>query len=125
MKKRILVVDDDAVVRTSCERILASEGHQVTAVTGADHAVSLLERDASYDLLIVDIKMPLRDGYSLMQEVKRRWPFIPIVVTSGYPTSDTIVRSRELGAVGFVPKPFSPAEMLDALNRISHREDEA
>ncbi len=111
---RILVVDDDRIVLESCRRILEPEGHEVVEAASAREALHAFEACAQ-DLLLVDVKMPVRDGFSLMDEVLRRWPGTRIVVMSGYPTAETVSDGLALGAVDFIAKPFSPDELIQVV----------
>lgn len=119
----ILVVDDEPIVLDSCRLILEAEGYVVDLVQSVDEAIEALRRD-SYILLLVDVKMPVRDGMSLMREVKENWPEIPIVVMSGYPTRETIIAVAEIGAARFIPKPFTPDELLEVVRQFMQKEEE-
>jgi DNA-binding NtrC family response regulator len=113
----ILVVDDDTIVIISCRRILETEGFEVTTVPGADEALARLKKD-SYDLLLIDVKMPKHDGLFLMREIRRDLPRIPIVVMSGYPTPETIADVMQAGATQFIPKPFKPDELTRLIHQV-------
>jgi DNA-binding NtrC family response regulator len=113
----ILVVDDDAIVIKSCKRILEAEGFEVFTVPGADKALEAL-KNSDFDILLIDVKMPGRDGMYLMREIKRNWPEIPTVVMSGYPTPETITEVLQLGATLFIPKPFKPDELVKSVRQV-------
>jgi len=121
---RILVVDDDAIVIKSCRRILEAEGFEVITVPSADEALEKI-RTLDFDLLLMDVKMPKHDGIFLMREINKNWPDVPIIVMSGYPTSETITDVFKLGAVHFIPKPFRPDELMksirQAIQKMSHK----
>jgi len=112
----ILVVDDDAIVIKSCRRILESEGYEVSTAPGADQALEMM-RTSDYDLLLIDVKMPKRDGMYLMREIKKNWPEIPTIIMTGYPTSETIAEVLKLGATLFIPKPFRPDELIKSIRQ--------
>jgi DNA-binding NtrC family response regulator len=112
----ILVVDDDAIVIKSCRRILEAEGYEVFAAPGADQALEML-KTSDYDLLLIDVKMPKRDGMYLMREIKKNWPEIPTIIMTGYPTSETIAEVLKLGATLFIPKPFRPDELIKSVRQ--------
>jgi DNA-binding NtrC family response regulator len=114
----ILVVDDDQVVLESCRRILETEGITSTLATNVRDALTTLENE-TFDLILVDIKMPEEDGLSLIHQVKENDVRIPILVMSGYPTSETIDTSITEGARDFIPKPFTPDELLDTIKKIT------
>jgi DNA-binding NtrC family response regulator len=113
---KILVVDDDAIVIKSCKRILEAEGFEVSSVPGADNALEAM-KTSDFDLLLIDIKMPKRDGMYLMREIKKNWPEIPTIVMSGYPTPETITEVLKLGANLFIPKPFRPDELVKSIRQ--------
>jgi two-component system response regulator HydG len=66
----------------------------------------------------MDVKMPKRDGLSLMREIKKNWPDVPIIVMSGYPTPETVADVLKLGANQFIPKPFRPDELTKAVHQV-------
>jgi DNA-binding NtrC family response regulator len=114
---RILIVDDEGIVLSSCRRILESEGYEVLMAGSVDEALRCL--DASDDvlpsLLLVDVKMPVHDGIYLIQRVKSEYADLPIVVMSGYPTEETVLNAEHFGAATFIAKPFTPEELLDTV----------
>ena len=114
---KILVVDDDAIVIKSCRRILEAEGFEVSTVPSADEALEAI-KNSDFDLLLIDVKMPKRDGMYLMREIKKNWPEIPIIVMSGYPTPETIAEVLKLGATLFIPKPFRPDELMKSVRQV-------
>lgn len=114
MSGNILVVDDEAIVLKSCERILASEGFSVDTATNARNALSLLEKNF-YDLVITDIKMPEMDGIEFMKEVRKRNPDINIIVITGYPSQESIKAALSLRIIDYLPKPFSPNHLLEVV----------
>ena len=114
---KILVVDDDAIVVKSCKRILEAEGFEVITVPSADDALATVKK-YDFDLLLIDVKMPKRDGMYLMREVKKDLPEIPIIVMSGYPTPETVADVLKLGATQFIPKPFRPDELIKSVRQV-------
>jgi DNA-binding NtrC family response regulator len=114
---KILVVDDDVIVIKSCRRILEAEGFEVSSVPGADQALEAI-RTSDFDLFLIDVKMPKRDGMYLMREIKNNWPEIPTIVMSGYPTPETIAEMLRLGATRFIPKPFRPDELIKSIRQV-------
>jgi len=114
---KILVVDDDAIVIRSCKRILEAEGFEVSAVPSADSALETM-KTSDFDLLLIDVKMPKRDGMYLMREIKKNWSEIPTIIMSGYPTPETIAEVLRLGANLFIPKPFRPDELVKSVRQV-------
>ncbi|MFX1553125.1 MAG: response regulator [Promethearchaeota archaeon] len=119
---KILVVDDDPIVLDSCRLVLGAEGFDIASVPSADKALETMEND-DFDLLLVDVKMPEHDGIYLMQEIEKKWPQIPIVVMSGYPTPETIANGMKMGAAKFIPKPFTPDELLETVRQVIGKEE--
>ncbi|NVL92885.1 MAG: response regulator [Desulfobacterales bacterium] len=114
---KILVVDDEQVVLYSCKRVLEAEGFEVCLVPSAGKALEVLKREG-FDLLLIDVKMPEHDGMYLIQEVKKKWPAVPMVVMSGYDTPETIEEAARVGAAVFITKPFTPDELLATVRRV-------
>jgi DNA-binding NtrC family response regulator len=119
---KILVVDDEPIVLDSCKLILEAEDYDVELVPSVDEAVEALKK-SDFGLLLVDVKMPVRDGMSLMREVKENWPEMPIVVMSGYPTRETVAAVAEIGASKFIPKPFTPDELCEIVRQFTQKEE--
>jgi len=112
---RILVVDDELGVREGCRKILASEGYDVvTAGDGKAGLEQFIER-GPFDALLVDLQMPRMSGLELMQEIRARNPdIVPIIITA-HATLDTAVEGTRQGAYSYIPKPFTPDELLLAI----------
>ena len=89
---KVLVVDDDQIVLDSCKHVLEAEGFEVCLVPSADKALEAME-DGGFGLLLIDVKMPERDGIYLIEEIKRKWLEVPVIVMSGYATPETIADS--------------------------------
>jgi DNA-binding response OmpR family regulator len=115
---RVLVVDDESIVLKSCRLVLEDEGWEMISASSVAEALSILE-SITPDLLLVDVKMPVHDGMYLMRKVREKRPGIPIIVMSGYATSDTIKEAEGLGAAIFLPKPFTPDELAAALRSVA------
>lgn len=111
---RVLVVDDDPIVLASCKRVLEAEGFSVVAVTSVDQAIEEAVAQG-FDLIITDIKMPDRDGLQLMKKVSEWRKRTPVIAMSGYPTPESVQSSLTSGASVFLPKPFTPEELIAAL----------
>ena len=104
----ILVVDDEAEIRSSLEEILREEGYGVAGAGSAEDAMTLL-RDAPYDVILLDIWLPGRDGLETLAEISQ-WPLETrpeVVMISGHGTIETAVKATKLGAYDFLEKPLS------------------
>ncbi len=114
--EKILVVDDEEMIRDLCYHILTAEGYQVTAAPNGIAALEELRRSDS-DLLITDIKMPGMDGLELFERVKQLDLDIVTIFITGHGTLDTAIESLMRGVDGFVLKPFTQEELLSAVER--------
>jgi two-component system nitrogen regulation response regulator NtrX len=104
----ILVVDDEAEIRSSLEEILREEDYGVAGAADAEEAVTLL-RDVPYDVVLLDIWLPGRDGLELLAQI-REWPAETrpeVVMISGHGTIEAAVKATKLGAYDFLEKPLS------------------
>jgi len=113
---KMLVVDDELIVIRSCEAVLKSEGYNVEGLLSAKDAILKMEQHP-YDLVFTDLKMPEVDGITLIKWMKQKRPDTGIVIITGYPSQDTIKDALELGIIDYVPKPFTPAVLLDVTKR--------
>jgi DNA-binding NtrC family response regulator len=109
---KVLVVDDEADIRALIQEILSEEGYGVTVAANAEEARSA-RRNASFDLILLDIWMPDTDGITLLREWSDEGDLkCPVVIMSGHGTVDTAVEATRLGAHDFVEKPLSLAKLL-------------
>jgi len=107
---RILVVDDEEIVIRSCLRIFADGRYEVEAVrSGAEALTKIGERD--YDVVILDIMMPKMDGLKVLEGIKKRRPGVEVIMVTGLSQTESALRSRQLGAFDYLPKPFGPDEL--------------
>jgi CheY-like chemotaxis protein len=115
----ILVVDDDAGVRRSVERVLQSRGHQVLlAADGGEGLRTWRERGA--DLVVLDIHMPNTDGIEVLVQLRGLAPRLPVIVISGGVQTrnlDLLADAKLLGASAVLQKPFTLDEILGAVDR--------
>ncbi len=108
----VLVVDDEADIRTLIKDILTDEGYEVTNAGDATEARAA-RQDGKFDLILLDIWMPDTDGISLLREWSEQGDLdCPVVIMSGHGTVDTAVEATRLGAFDFVEKPLSIAKLL-------------
>ena len=117
---KILVIDDEGIVLESCKRVLEPEGIFVSLAKSADEALSKIDEE-EYSLLLMDLKMPVHDGIYFIKELKQKNKAIPIIVMSGYSTQETIAEADMMGANMFLPKPFTPEELIDAVRKTIKR----
>ena len=100
-KKKILVIDDEAIVRVSCQRVLTPEGYDVIVTSKGSDAIEILEKD-KFDLVLTDLKMPDMDGLEVLKKIKSRWPDMIVIILTGYSTISTAVQAIKLGAYEYI-----------------------
>ena len=108
---RILVVDDEAAIRRSLSGILSDEGYEAALAEDGERALAAV-RERTPDAVLLDIAMPGRDGTSVLEELRRTQPALPVVMMSGHGTIETAVRATQLGAFDFIEKPLSLEKLL-------------
>jgi DNA-binding NarL/FixJ family response regulator len=117
---KFLVVDDHTLVRDALSSVLRQLKNDalVSPVSTCGQAMQLLEETADFDLVLLDLALPDRDGFSLLAELRNRHPTLPVVVLSASQERKDVVRALDLGAVGFIPKTTSREIMLSALQLV-------
>jgi DNA-binding NtrC family response regulator len=121
-KGRVLIIDDEDIVRISCQRILVPEGYEVKTTKSAAEGLGLLAQDA-VDVVLTDLKMPDIDGMQVLKKVKEEWPDIEVIMITGYQTINTAVEAIKLGAFDYIENPFTPGAIVEAIDKaISHRQ---
>jgi two-component system, cell cycle sensor histidine kinase and response regulator CckA len=116
--ERVLLVEDEAVVRTVVERTLQRAGYTVVVATSGDDALELTERDSRFDLLISDVVMPGVSGWELGKRLRARWPNLRILYMSGY--TEDVMNADGVAGLGapFLQKPFLPVDLLAAVRKL-------
>ena len=104
-KLKVLVIDDKKIIGNLFEFTLGYKGHFIKWVDNADDAIDTVRRE-SFDIAFVDIVMPDRDGITVLKQIKSLAPQLPVVMMSGYSVEERKDRSKELGAVSCLKKPF-------------------
>ncbi|MGB7156745.1 MAG: sigma-54 dependent transcriptional regulator [Tepidisphaeraceae bacterium] len=113
---RILVVDDQDMMRDSLAATLVREGHEVIAATDGAGAVARLSA-GRFDLMITDLKMPKMTGIELLAEAKKLRPEMPVVLMTAFATVSTAVEAMKLGAYDYIQKPFDGEEIKHLVDR--------
>ena len=119
--KRILVVDDEENMRHMLSLLLSREGY---AVESAENGAEALQRVAEgpYDLILCDLKMPVMDGLSFLDECGARGVDATVIMMSAYGTLDTAIEAMKRGAYDYISKPFKPDEVILTLRKAEERE---
>jgi DNA-binding NtrC family response regulator len=114
--KKILVVDDEAVVCESCRRILIREGYLVDTCSDSRTGLRLAEL-TPYDLVLLDLRMPIVDGVRFLERLREVHPEVPVVIITGHMAEASSRAAERLGKCEYVAKPFTPEEITAAVQR--------
>ncbi|MEN8171912.1 MAG: response regulator [Chloroflexota bacterium] len=109
-KPKILIIDDEEIVRDSCIHILAKNNYEVATAQNGEEGLELLQ-EFNPDLALVDLKMPGLSGYEVLEKIRALDPNIVTIVITGFATVDSAVESMKKGTFDFLPKPFKPDEL--------------
>ena len=121
---RILVVDDEPDILLFVRICLNAAGHKTVLAADGERALEQLQRE-SVDLVLLDVCMPVMDGWSVLEAINARDDqSTRVVVMSGRPAPGDLRRAFELGAADYVRKPFLPQQLLDAVNTVLGRTEE-
>jgi PAS domain S-box-containing protein len=116
---RILVVDDERVVRNLARTVLERVGFQVLTADSGEKALSIYRREGSaIDLVLLDYSMPRMNGVQALKELARLDPDVCVIFCSGYHTDDQVDQMLAAGARAFVPKPYRPRDIVQAIRRV-------
>ena len=114
-KTKILVVDDEEVVRLSHIRTLASIHCNVEVVKSGAEALRVMEQRPA-DVVLLDLRMPGMDGMAVLKAIKQNWPETEVVIITGYPNIETAKEAVRLGAYDYLAKPLGPDEVISVAN---------
>jgi len=114
--EKIMVVDDEMGICQNVEKILKKNKFEVTRAQSAQEAMEKMAKE-SFSLLISDIVMPGMNGLELLKLVKKEWPLTKAVMMTAYASTDTAMKAIRLGALDYIPKPFTPDELRNTVDR--------
>ena len=116
-KIRVLVIDDEAIIRMSCKRALPSDEYDVDIVDSGEAGIALFDNHP-YDIVLVDLKMPGMDGLQVLETIKKKNSRQKVIIMTGYNTAELIVESLSSGASHFIEKPFAPDLLHDRIREV-------
>ncbi len=118
---KILVVDDEKVVRDGCHRVLTGKGYKEVflAENGQQAMETLAEKPV--DIILLDLKMPVMSGEEVLEKTSVEYPEIPVIIITGHGTIDTAVECMKKGAYDFITKPFQIDQFLLVINRAADK----
>lgn len=113
--RKVLVVDDEEIVRLSHMRTLAGQSCNVEAARGVEEALEKMQAGQA-DVVLLDLRMPDMDGLAGLKAIKERWPETEVVIITGYPSVYTAREAVRLGAFDYLVKPVAPDEVIAVAN---------
>lgn len=124
---RILLIDDEESVLRALSLLLNALGHSVVSHNVPEDAVAYLQSNPAekLDLVICDLRMPGMNGLEVLSTVRDLQPDLPFVLVSGHATEEDVSKAEELGASGFLSKPFSGPQLTELIGNLASREPAA
>jgi DNA-binding NtrC family response regulator len=116
-KNKILVVDDDDLLRPSLARRLNDTGYDISEAVNGEEAIKILE-SRYFDLILLDLTMPKVSGYDVLRFVKEKHPTTKVIMLTGFSELKNAIESKKLGAEDFVSKPFDFNDLLTTVDRV-------
>lgn len=117
---RILIVDDEAVVRDSLCKWFKGAGYSAETAAGSRKALEAIQ-EKDFDVALIDIKMPGMDGVELQDRLRQADPELAVIIMTGYASVETAVRAMKQGAYEFITKPIDPDELLQLVANVLER----
>ena len=117
---RILVVDDEMIVREALSNYLREDGYEAVAVETGEEALKKVEGER-WNVLFVDLKMPGMDGLAVLREVKKITSDLPVIIITAYASIDSAVQAMKDGAYDYIVKPFSSKELIARMHAVLRR----
>lgn len=113
-KIKVLVIDDKKIIGDLFDFTLGYSGHEIKVINDPNEALEAVKKEP-FDIAFIDIVMPGKDGVSVLEQIKKIVPNLPVVMMSGYSVDDKRTRAQELGAVACLKKPFEMDDVRQAV----------
>jgi PAS domain S-box-containing protein len=110
LKTKILVIDDEKIIRNGCNEVLTQDGYDVILAENGELGLEMIEK-AHFDVILLDLMMPGLSGFDVLSHVKALHPDTSIIIITGYATIENSIEAMKKGAFDFIPKPFSPDQL--------------
>ena len=122
-RRRVVVAEDDSMIRMDVVEMLSSEGYDVVGEAADGRRAVELTREHEPDLVLMDVKMPVLDGISAAEEIAAE-RVAPVVLLTAFSQKELVERAREAGAMAYVVKPYTAADLIPAIEIAVSRFDE-
>jgi len=110
-KPKVLIVDDEKGLRIGAQRLLEMEGYEVTTAENGTEGIKY-GTENEFDIAVIDLKMPDIDGLEVLKKIRKKFPYTVCFIATAYASYETAVEATRLGAHSYIPKPFSPEELI-------------
>lgn len=110
-KPKVLIVDDEKGLRIGAQRLLEMEGYEVTTAENGTEGIKF-GTENEFDIAVIDLKMPDIDGLEVLRKIRKKFPYTVCFIATAYASYETAVEATRLGAHSYIPKPFSPEELI-------------
>jgi len=121
MMNSVLIVEDEKHLADGLRYNLKAEGYNVETVGTAEEALSLFDRQRSYDVMVLDVMLPGMDGFALATRLRSQGQFVPILMLTARGQAEDVLRGFEAGADDYLPKPFELTVLLARINALLRR----
>lgn len=122
-RKRVVIAEDEALIRMDLAEMLQEEGYDVVAEAGDGEAAVKLAQEHQPDLVILDVKMPVLDGISAAERIAEE-RVAPVLILTAFSQRELVERAREAGAMAYLVKPFSKSDLVPAIEMAVSRYSE-
>ncbi len=112
----ILIVDDEVSVNNNIKKILSKDGYQIDQAVTKKEAIDKIE-EQTYKLVLLDLKIPGVKGLELLTLIRNKRPETKVIIITGYASQETLEESTKMGAINYLPKPFTPHEIRNATEK--------
>jgi EAL domain-containing protein (putative c-di-GMP-specific phosphodiesterase class I) len=115
-RPRLLVIDDDQLMRKLLSRVLTGKGYDAVVAQDGAHARELFSRE-SFDLVLTDVHMPKVDGIAVLRQIRERDPDLPVILFTASPSAETAIGALQLRATAYLTKPIDPARLIEEVEK--------
>jgi two-component system invasion response regulator UvrY len=118
---RVLIADDHAIVRQGLKQILSETDDLLVAGEADDGSQALhLARQCTWDVFLLDVSMPNRNGIDTLKQLKKEFPRLPVLILSMHPEEQYAVRALKAGASGYLTKQSAPEQLVTAIRQVAN-----
>jgi response regulator NasT len=121
--RRVVIAEDEALIRLDLKEMLEEDGYAVVGEAGDGETAIALVHEHTPDLVILDVKMPILDGISAAERIAAD-RLAPVVILTAFSQRDLVERAREAGAMAYIVKPFTMADLIPAIEMAASRFEE-